>query len=50
MERELIAARYLKYRRSLIDDALDRLAGDDAPEADDSDRDSEEPPSNARSA
>jgi 3' terminal RNA ribose 2'-O-methyltransferase Hen1 len=41
-ERELIASRYLKYRRSLIDDALDRLAGDDTPESDASDRDSEE--------
>jgi 3' terminal RNA ribose 2'-O-methyltransferase Hen1 len=40
-ERELIATRYLKYRRSLIDDALDRLAGEDAPEPVE-DRDAEE--------
>src|SRR4029079_18606396 len=32
----------LKYRRSLVDDALDRLAGDEAPESLAPDRDAEE--------
>lgn len=33
-EREIIAARYLKYRRSLINDALEQLLGEEDPEAD----------------
>ena len=40
-ERELITTRYLKYRRSLIDDALDRLATEELPEPVE-DRDAEE--------
>jgi 3' terminal RNA ribose 2'-O-methyltransferase Hen1 len=33
-ERELIAGRYLRHRRSLVRDALDRLVGEETPEAD----------------
>lgn len=33
-ERELITTRYLKYRRSLIDDALQQLVGDEDPSPD----------------
>src|SRR5204862_3699038 len=37
-EREIITARYLKYRRSLVDDALARLIGEELPDADSSQR------------
>ncbi|HEX8721311.1 MAG TPA: 3' terminal RNA ribose 2'-O-methyltransferase Hen1, partial [Pyrinomonadaceae bacterium] len=41
-EREAIARRYLKHRRSLADEALARLVGEDAPEADDAGRSHDE--------
>src|SRR5207302_7689829 len=33
-EREAITTRYLKYRRSLINDALSRLVGEESPHVD----------------
>jgi len=33
-EREIITTRYLKYRRSLVDEALDRLVGEEIPDPD----------------
>lgn len=33
-EREVVATRYLKYRRSLIQDALGRLVGEEGPDPD----------------
>ncbi len=33
-EREIITTRYLKYRRSLVDDALEQLLGEERPSAD----------------